>query len=64
MLRGFYASLFLGAIAAVIWGLTVAFAGLDSTDPTFMNNSRWTLLGVWVFSFVLASAYYSLKSKN
>ena len=55
MVRGFYASLLIGAIAAIVWGfLAVSITMLPG----------WVVLGAWASGFVLATAYYNDKDKS
>lgn len=55
IVRGFYASLFVGAIAAMVWGfLAVSLVGLPG----------WVVLGAWAAGFVIATGYYSQKDDS
>ena len=55
IVRGFYASLFVGAASAVVWGfLAVSVVGLPG----------WVVLGAWAVGFVIATGYYSQKDDS
>ena len=60
MVRGFYVSLVIGAIGAVIWGFTVAFDVIPQGGDA-KNAARYSLLAFWVVSFLAASFWYAVK---
>ena len=61
IIRGFYASLLIGAIAVCIWG----FATVMGIIPTTTGNSiRYALLAFWGASFVFCSIRYEVIGKD